>query len=168
MELQLLTGCLGLFVGFFSGLLGIGGGILMAPLLLYIPGWIGLSSLPMRDIAGLTIVQGLAACLSGALTHKKFHFVSNRLTAWMGITIFLTALVGGAAAEHATNTLLSVVFALMSLLAALLIFIPPKKDSESPDMTKFTFSRSKAVLIAGAVGLTGGLVAKEVPFFLSP
>ncbi|MDU9048863.1 MAG: sulfite exporter TauE/SafE family protein [Candidatus Electrothrix sp. Rat3] len=168
MELQLLTGCLGLFVGFFSGLLGIGGGILMAPLLLYIPGWIGLPPLPMRDIAGLTIVQGLAACLSGALTHKKFHFVSNRLTGWMGITIFLTALVGGAAAGHATNTLLLVVFAAMSLLAALLILIPPKRDSESPDMTKFTFSRIKAVLIAGSVGLTGGLVGQGGSFLLIP
>ena len=168
MELQLLTGCLGLFVGFFSGLLGIGGGILMAPLLLYIPGWFDLPPLPMRDIAGLTIVQGLVACLSGALTHKKFHFVSNRLTAWMGITIFLTALIGGAAAGHVTNTLLLVVFALMALLAALLIFIPPPKDCESPDIKNFSFSRSKAVLIAGAVGLTGGLVGQGGSFLLIP
>ncbi|CAK8718028.1 putative membrane transporter protein [Candidatus Electrothrix laxa] len=168
MELQLLTGCLGLFVGFLSGLLGIGGGILMAPLLLYIPGWIGLSPLPMRDITGLTIVQGLAACLSGALTHKKFHFVSNHLTAWMGVIIFFTALAGGAAAGYATNTLLLAVFALMALLAALLILIPPRQDSESPDITKFTFSRIKAVLIAGAVGLTGGLVGQGGSFLLIP
>ncbi|MCW5202324.1 MAG: sulfite exporter TauE/SafE family protein [Candidatus Electrothrix communis] len=168
MELQLLIGCLGLFVGFFSGLLGIGGGILMAPLLLYIPGWFDLQPLPMRDIAGLTIVQGLVACLSGALTHKKFHFVSNRLTAWMGITIFLTALIGGAAARYVTNTLLLVVFALMALLAALLILIPPRQDSESPDITKFSFSRSKAMLIAGAVGLTGGLVGQGGSFLLIP
>ena len=168
MELQLLTGCLGLFVGFFSGLLGIGGGILMAPLLLYIPSWLNLPPLPMRDIAGLTVVQGLVACLSGALTHKKFHFVSNRLTVWMGGTIFPAALIGGAAAGYMANNLLLIVFALMALPAALLIFIPPKKDCESPDITKLTFSRTRAVVVAGTVGLTGGLVGQGGSFLLIP
>ena len=168
MELQLLIGCLGLFVGFFSGLLGIGGGILMAPLLLYIPGWFDLPPLPMRDIAGLTIVQGLVACLSGALTHKKFHFVSNRLTVWMGITIFVTALIGGAVAGYAADRLLLAVFAGMALLASLLIILPSRFDSESPDVEQFTFSRLRAVLVAGSVGLAGGLVGQGGSFLLIP
>ena len=37
MEIYLLVGGLGLFTGFLSGLLGIGGGIVMAPLLFYLP-----------------------------------------------------------------------------------------------------------------------------------
>jgi uncharacterized membrane protein YfcA len=168
MELYFLIGSLGLFTGFLSGLLGIGGGIVMAPLLLYVPPRFGFSPLAMRDVAGLTIVQGLVGCLSGALTHNKFHFVSNRLTGWMGITIFLCALTGGAAAGYVPNTILLAIFALMALLAAVLIFVPTRTDSEFPDLATFSFSRLKAVTASGSVGLLGGLVGQGGSFILIP
>lgn len=59
MGIYLLIGALGLGTGFLSGLLGIGGGIVMAALLLYVPPIFGFEPLPMRIVAGLTIVQGL-------------------------------------------------------------------------------------------------------------
>lgn len=168
MELYLLIGGLGMFAGFISGMLGIGGGIVMAPLLLYVPSWFGLLPLTMKEVAGLTIIQGLAACISGALTHKKFHFVSNQLIGWMGITIFLTALAGGAAARYVANDLLLAIFALMAMLAAILTFVPTRKDSENPDLAIFSFSRVKAVAAAGSVGLVGGLVGQGGSFILIP
>ena len=157
-----------MFTGFLSGMLGIGGGIIMAPLLLYVPGWFGFPSLSMKVVAGLTIVQGLLACLSGALTHRKFHFVSNRLTLWMGITIFLTALIGGATAEHVSNNLLLMIFSGMAMLAAILVFIPTQSDSEDPDIASFSFNRIKSVVTAGSVGLLGGLVGQGGSFILIP
>ncbi len=168
MESLFLIGGLGLGVGFVSGLLGIGGGILMAPLLLYVPGLVGLPPLPMRDVAGLTIVQGLVACLSGALTHRKFHFVSTSLTLWMGSAIFLAAAAGGAVAGQVPNTVLLGVFACMALLASVLIFVPTREDSEQPDIATFTFSRPRAVSAAGIVGLFGGMVGQGGSFLLIP
>ena len=82
MELLLLIGTLGLVCGFLSGLLGIGGGIIMAPLLLFVPPLCGFAELPMRVVAGLTIVQGLVACLAGVSAHYKFNHVSGRLAGW--------------------------------------------------------------------------------------
>ena len=61
MEIYFVIGGLGLITGFLSGLLGIGGGIILGPLLLYVPPLLGLESLTMRDVAGLTIVHGLLA-----------------------------------------------------------------------------------------------------------
>lgn len=168
MDLFLLIGVLGMFTGFISGMLGIGGGIIMAPLLLYVPGWFGLAPLSMKVVAGLTIVQGLVACLSGALTHSKFHFVSSKLTLWMGSTIFFTALIGGATAKHVSNNLLLILFAGMAMLAAILIFIPTPSDSEDPDIASFTFNRLKSVATAGSVGLLGGLVGQGGSFILIP
>lgn len=168
MDLLLLIAVLGMFTGFISGMLGIGGGIIMAPLLLYVPGWFGLPPLSMKVVAGLTIVQGLVACLSGALTHRKFHFVSNELTLWMGCSIFLTALIGGAMAKHVPNNLLLMVFAAMAMLAAILIFIPTPSDSEAPDIESFTFNRLKSVVTAGSVGFLGGLVGQGGSFILIP
>ncbi|MEJ2690194.1 MAG: sulfite exporter TauE/SafE family protein [Deltaproteobacteria bacterium] len=168
MELFFLIGALGLITGFLSGLLGIGGGIAMAPLLLYVPPWFGFSPLAMRDVAGLTIVQSLVGCLAGALTHNKFHFVSNRLTGWMGITIFLAALTGGAAAGYVANAILLSIFALMALVAAALILVPTRTDSETPDLATFSFSRLKAVAASASVGLFGGLVGQGGSFILIP
>lgn len=159
---------LGLAAGFLSGLLGIGGGIIMAPLLLYVPPYFGCEPLPMKVVAGLTIVQGLAACLSGVIAHRRFHFVSGGLTAWMGGTIFLAALIGGAGAKHVANQVLLVIFALMAFVAALLLLVPTRTDSDAPDLSQFVFSRVKSVLVAGTVGLLGGLVGQGGSFILIP
>lgn len=168
MELLLVIGGLGMLAGFLSGLLGIGGGIVMAPLLLYAPPLFGFAPLPMRVVAGLTIVQGLVACLSGALTHKKFHFVSGSLTGWMGGAIFIAALAGGAASGSVGNTLLLAIFALLALAAAALIFVPVKTDSEDPDLANLSFSQPRAVTVAGAIGFLGGLVGQGGSFILIP
>ena len=62
---------LGFMISILSGFLGIGGGIVMAPALLYLPPFLGLGVLDMRQVAGLTITQGLFACLSGAARHNR-------------------------------------------------------------------------------------------------
>lgn len=140
----------------------------MAPLLLYVPIWFGFPPIPMKIVAGLTIVQGMVACLSGALAHKKFHFVSNRLTGWMGITIFITSLIGGAAAGYVPSSLLLAIFAFLAILAAGLIFIPTKGDSENPDIVTFSFNRIRAVIAAASVGFLGAMVGQGGSFILIP
>lgn len=168
MDLHILVGLLGLATGFISGLLGIGGGIIMAPLLLYVPPLLGAPAFSMKTVAGLTIVQGLTACVSGALTHRKFHFVSGRLTGWMGSTIFAAALIGGAGSDYFPNRLLLVIFALLALVAAVLIFVPTASDCEAPTVESFSFSRPRAVFAAGSVGILGGLVGQGGSFVLIP
>jgi uncharacterized protein len=168
MDLYILVGALGLAAGFLSGLLGIGGGIIMAPLLLYIPPFFGFEPFSMKVVAGLTIVQGLTACISGALTHRRFNFVSGSLTLWMGITIFIAALVGGAGAGYVSDRILLAIFAMMALAALVLIFVPTLGDLETPDLPSFSFSRLRAVAVAGSVGILGGLVGQGGSFILIP
>lgn len=168
MILYLLVGFLGLITGFLSGLIGIGGGIIMAPLLLYVPPLFGFDPMPMRTVAGLTIIQGLTACISGALTHKRFNFVSGGLTLWMGTAIFIAALIGGAGAGYVPNTWLLAILAVLAFIASILIFLPAKEDVENPDISEFSFSRMRAVSVASAIGLLGGLVGQGGSFILIP
>ncbi len=169
MDLYLLVAGLALVAGFLSGLLGIGGGIVMAPLLLYVPPLFGLPPLSMHVVAGLTIVQGLAACLSGVVVHHRFNCVSRGLTCWMGLTIFVAALFGGAyAGQVANEVLLLLIFGLMAFVAAILVFVPAVADKGNVELEGFSFSRARAVLAAGSVGVLGGMVGQGGSFILIP
>lgn len=168
MELFFILAALGLMSGFLSGLLGIGGGIVMAPLLLYIPPLLGIEALTMQTVAGLTIVQGLAGCLSGSLTHKKLHFVSNELSIYMGTAIFIAAAIGGAASSLASNEILIFIFACLAFSAAICMLLPIPHDSEKPDVTAMKFNRFRALSVASGVGLLGGLVGQGGSFILIP
>jgi uncharacterized membrane protein YfcA len=168
MGIYVLIGGLGLLTGFLSGMLGIGGGIVMAPLLLYLPPLFGFEPIPMRMVAGLTIVQGLVACISGALAHRQFRMVSERLTWYMGISIFITAMVGGAGAGYVSNQILLFIFAGLAFSAAFLMLLPVKGECENPDVNCLTFYRWRAVTSASTVGLLGGLIGQGGSFILIP
>lgn len=168
MGIYFLIAFLGIICGFFSGLLGIGGGIIMAPLLLYVPPLLGFTPLSMHTVAGLTMVQGLVACISGVIVHKRFNSVSGPLARWMGITIFIAALLGGAGAGYASNHLLLLIFGILALIAAILLLKSgPHEDSQVPGGV-LSFSKWRALLSAGGVGLLGGMVGQGGSFVLIP
>ncbi len=168
MEIYFLVGTLALISGFLSGLLGIGGGIVMAPLLLYVPPFFGIAPLTMQTVAGLTIVQGLVGCLAGSLTHKKFNFVSNELSLYMGSAIFIAAAVGGAGSSFVSNSILLFIFACLAFVAAFCMLLPIAHDSEKPDVATIKFNRLRALTTASGVGLLGGLVGQGGSFILIP
>jgi uncharacterized membrane protein YfcA len=167
-DIYLLISGLGLLTGFVSGLLGIGGGIVMAPLLLFVPPMFGFEPLSMQVVAGLTIVQGLVACIAGALTHRRFRFVSGPLSLYMGVSIFIAALLGGAGAKYVSNELLLLLFSGLVLVAGLLMLVPNNKDSEQPDIDTLSFSRWRAISTATTVGILGGMVGQGGSFILIP
>lgn len=168
MEIYAVIAGLGLATGFLSGLVGIGGGIIMAPLLLYAPQTIGLKPLSMQVVAGLTIVQGLLSCISGTLAHRKFNFVSPKLSMYMGSSIFLAAVTGGAAACCISNEALLLIFGGLALTASVLMLMPVKADPERPTADTFEFNGFRAVTAASGVGLLGGLVGQGGSFILIP
>ena len=140
----------------------------MAPLLLYIPPLLGFESLSMHTVAGLTIVQGLVACISGVIVHKRFNSVSGRLAGWMGTTIFIAALVGGAGSEFASQHLLLMLFGVLALLAAILMLKPSTKEKKTPPVSEISFSLWRAISTAGSVGVLGGMVGQGGSFILIP
>jgi len=168
MEIYYLVGGLGLFSGFLSGLLGIGGGIVMAPLLLYTPPLLGIETLTMQSVAGLTIVQGMAGCLSGSLIHKKLRFVSNELCLYMGSAIFIFAAIGGAGSKFVSNNILLFIFACLAFIASIFMLLPVSNDSVRADADAVKFSRFRALSAASGVGFLGGLVGQGGSFILIP
>lgn len=157
---------LGSVAGFFSGLLGIGGGILMVPLLLYAPPLLGYPALGMKMAAGITMVQSLAASLAGALGHGKRR-VHGKLVKVMGVAVAGGALAGSVLSRWLSGLALEGLFAVLALLAGLLLFLPAPGRSEEPDLPP-DFSPPLAAATGGAIGLLGGIVGQGGGFLIVP
>ena len=72
--MTLLDGALAVIggvVGLMSGLLGTGGAILFIPLALLVPPVLGLDTLPVHTVAGLSAVQVVTAATVGGLSHSE-------------------------------------------------------------------------------------------------
>lgn len=167
MSLVVIVVAIGLAGGALSGLLGIGGGIVTAPLLLYLPGLFGTEPLSMHAVGGLTIAQALFASLLGGAMHLKSGTVDRRLAAVMSGVIFVAALAGGAGSRWFGHRTLLGLFLLLSLAAAALMLLPQPKaraDGYAPG----SFSTPAAVGIALGVGALGGLVGQGGSFILIP
>ena len=153
--------------GALAGLLGIGGGIVTAPLLLFLPRFFGLEPLSMHVVGGLTISQALFASLFGGIAHWRSGSVDRRLAGVMSGVIFVAALAGGAGSKWFSNRSLLGLFLLLSLAAAILILLPQPKESRS-GYAPGAFSTPGATGIALGIGLLGGLVGQGGSFILIP
>ena len=56
----------------------------------------------------------------------------------------------------------------LAAVAAVLMLVPMRQDSEQPEVRDLRFSRSRAVISAAGVGLLGGLVGQGGSFILIP
>jgi uncharacterized protein len=166
--LAVLILLVGFAVSTLSGLLGIGGGIILAPALLYLPPAFGLDALDMRQVAGLTITQGLFACLSGAWRHDRYRYVNRRLVIAMGSAVAAAALAGAVASRWVANEVLMVVFAGLAAVAAVMMWLPKSDGAEAGDPEAVRFHVPLAVAIALVIGFLGGLVGQGGSFILIP
>ncbi len=151
-----------------SGLLGIGGGIVMAPALLYLPPLLGLGAFDMKQVTGLTITQALFACLAGAVRHDRQQHVHRNLVVWMGGAIALSALAGSLLSGWIASEVLMGVFAALAVVAAVLMSLPMHRPDAPGDTSGHGFNRPLAVLIAAVVGVLGGMVGQGGSFLLIP
>ena len=158
---------LGFVGGFLSGLLGVGGGIVLVPLLLYIPQLLGLPELGMRHVAGITITQVFAAALLGSVIHRQRHAISPRVVRWMAPGMVAGAAAGGVASKYATLAVLEAAFVALALTAAPLLFLRPPAD-ELADGPAREFSRPLALIAAVSIGVLSGLVGVGGAFLTIP
>ena len=111
---------IGLFAGFMSGLLGVGGGFIFAPAMFFV---LQASGVP-EDIAlltafGTSLAAALPTVLTGALSHTKQGNVVWRDALIMGVAGILTGFIGGNVATLLPVKLLTFLFALILIVGAI-------------------------------------------------
>jgi uncharacterized membrane protein YfcA len=157
------------FVGaFVAGLLGVGGAIIMVPLLLYGPPLLGLGGLDMKAVSGITMAQVLAAAASGVVAHHRMRAVHGELAGLGGLSMASGSLAGALASDFLSDRALLMVFALMTTAALIVLFVPTETAGQPIFAEHVRISRQRAVAVCVSVGLCAGLVGAGGAFLLVP
>lgn len=159
---------LGLIGGFFSGLVGIGGGIIMVPLLLYIPQLVGFAALDMKVVSGITMVQSLAGSLSALIIHRRNRFVHRPLVLSMGMGSVAGGLLGSVWSKSLSGNTILGIFALLAVVAAILMFLPAGEENGEAGSDNVRFSKVLAGGIGLGTGILGGIIGQGGAFLLIP
>ncbi len=144
----LLAVPLGLLAGALAGLLGIGGGLIFAPLLL----WMGLS--PHQALATSTFAI-VPTAIGGSYTHWRARALQLRPGLSIGLTAFATALVFSRLGRLAAGWQLLTLQALLYLLLALTI--RGDRDDRGPESDGPPPLKGLAA-VGGVAGLAGGML----------
>src|SRR5512139_4121041 len=148
----------GSIVGLFSGLLGIGGGILMFPLLLYMPPVLGLDPIGVKNITGLTMIQGFFASLVAMLFYSKHNLVNKPLVLTLGLSLFMSSLTGSFLSKMVPDKPLLFIFGALAFTASVMMLIPRSYGKDEMTEEKVTFHRPTAIVIGVLIGFLVGMV----------
>jgi uncharacterized membrane protein YfcA len=156
MPVEIVVALSAAVASFLSGLLGIGGGIVLTPLLLYAPQLFGAPALSIKIITGLTVVQAISGSVLGAVRHRAYGNVSRRLVLLMGPPAAVASLVGAFLSRDTPEQILLAIFAAFSFLSAIFLILPSTpKDVEAADVR---VNEPLAVALAIVIGGFGGMV----------
>ena len=158
----------GAAVGFLSGLLGIGGGIVMFPLLLYVPPLLGFSGIDVKSITGLTMIQGFFSALTAMFYYNKNSLVNKSLVLTLGFSLFLSSLIGALVSKKIPDGPLLMVFGTLAVIAAAMMLIPRSYHQDELTEEHVVFHRTTAIVIGIVLGFSIGLVGQGGAFILIP
>lgn len=158
----------GASVGFLSGMLGLGGGIVMFPLLYYLTPLLGLGTIDVKSITGLTMAQGFFASLSAMLFYNRERLVSRPLVLTLGLSLFLSSLLGSVASRWTPEGPILFIFGLLAITASAMMFLPRGYQKDELTEEGVTFNRPLAVAIGLVLGFFLGLVGQGGAFITIP
>ena len=98
--------------GFLSGMMGVGGAVVM------IPAMVLLAGIDQHSAQGSSLLAMIPAGIVGAWTHWRFGNIDRHLFKGLIPGVFLGATLGGVAAQHLDEGLLRTVFGLLVLWTA--------------------------------------------------
>jgi uncharacterized membrane protein YfcA len=153
-----------------AGMVGVGGAIVMIPLLLYVPPLLGQPALDIHTVSGITMAQVAAAGLAGLLGHLHHRPVRGRLVTTLGGGMMAGSLTGALLSSLVSERSLTAVFAALALAAAVLMLVTGRGD-RLPARPLEDPTRINPYLAVGgsaAVGLLAGMVGAGGGFLLVP
>ncbi|GAA0854238.1 sulfite exporter TauE/SafE family protein [Aliiglaciecola litoralis] len=157
--LYLVYLALGAVVGVLAGMLGIGGGLIIVPALLYV--FLNELSIPLQLAMPMAIATSLSTIIltsmSSALAHYKLGNIRRYLVVWCALGIGVGALLGPQIATRLAADDLKSVFAVLVILIALqMVFMKPKKSDKQITIATLIIIGIVTGIISAFMGIGGG------------
>ena len=155
----------GAFAGFAAGLFGVGGGLIIVPVLFYIFSTQGYDQQHLMHMAVATSLAIIVfTSISSTLAHHKKHAVLWPLVLLLSPGIITGSWFGGIFASTLDTKVLTSVFAIFELLVAvnLLLQKPPEQHQTNINKIKAATGGFIIGFISTIVGIAGGTMT--VPF----
>jgi uncharacterized protein len=158
---------LGFISSFLSGMLGIGGSVVLYPLLLFVPPVLGFTGFEAHDVTGIGAIQALASSITGVLAYRQAGYLHKPLIAYMGFSVLIGGIIGSSISSIFSEWTINVIYALLATAATVMMFLP-KKGSENKPLDKLQFSTFTATNLAFLLGISAGIVGAGGAFLLVP
>lgn len=153
----------GVIAGFFAGLLGIGGSVLVIPMLTAI--FTFLSNIPQQHFMHIVIATSLSSMILNTLVSSISQFKRNNINFQvvrsMGLGIIVGALVGPKISVDIPSQYLKMIFGIFICCFGCFLFLRSKrkteKDASLPSFTPLTMIGFSVSTISTILGISGGL-----------
>lgn len=156
---------IGILAGFFSGLLGIGGGIFVVPALLYV---FDLQNITSPYIMQIVIGTSLAVMCSSTLFAFLIHQHSNKnifpIYKRLFLGVVVGAIIGAILASLMSSKVLRVLFGILLICVAIfmVVLIRQSTKKQLPNYINTTAVGAIIGVLSGIFGIGGGIIA--VPY----
>jgi len=151
---------IGLMGGFLSGLLGLGGGVILLPLLTFV------GRVPLKLATGTTLIQIFIAAAIGMLPHYRQGRVDSKAGILLGVSGIAGGFIGSLLSVQLSVRSLQFIYLFVVALAMILLFIPLKLEDKN--YKKGNFNKALGMTIGFGVGILAGLLGVGGGFIIIP
>lgn len=149
--------------GFISGMVGIGGSIIIYPAILLLPPLFGAPSYSAYIASGLTSSQVFFSTLSGSLRARKEPDFSPQLVINMGVGMLIGSTIGATVAQFLSETFVNTVYIALAIIALVLLFYKVTPREGHPNYNKLLL-----FIVGLVIGLFSGVVGAGGAFIIIP
>lgn len=155
-------------IGFASGLLGVGGGFIMVPVLYWLMTSTGIDpTIALRVSLGTSLAVILPTALSGAFGHYRRQAVLIKPTLYIASTGIIGGILGGIIATSIPGDILKTIFGFTVILVALIMIMVRYPEIQETPLDKplyFLIGGLFIGMMSGLLGVGGGFII--VPFMV--
>jgi len=154
-------------VGFMAGLFGIGGGLIMVPVLFYIYSFVGVEQTFVMHLAlGTSFSIIVPTSIISTMTHMKFKAVDISIVKTFGVFVMIGVMFGTIFAVSLKTSSLVLLFSVMTMIFAIYFLIEKEKINPIPKQINLIYRIICGFLsgfISAPMGIGGGVF--NVPIF---
>ena len=154
-------------VGFMAGLFGIGGGLIMVPVLFYIYSFVGIEQKFIMHLAlGTSFSIIIPTSIISTITHMKFKAVDFGIVKTFGVFVVIGIVFGTIFAVSLKTSSLVLLFSIMTAIFAIYFLIEKEKINPVQKQISLIYKVISGFLsgfFSGPMGIGGGVF--NVPIF---